>query len=320
MSSLWPGHAPCLNLFEALLVCQLADSDWIRCYLIFGRDFFLIVLLSIVFIAVKQYSISFILVSKYLFLLGHADFGNAPIEAGPIFGRKCLPWLLLRIDTHACVERPRLDWESKLAVRFVQGWATAAVLGIGCEIVFLVMQVEYRWGLSNCGCSRNWSLIHDIHEILPLDEVTLCNAESRGQYVKVREGDVMPYLDYPFEELLFRNYLFSSCHKRFPLCRRLIHSDLKYRHWKLEGWLLLWVWAVDITTRAWGSIKIPSFWGFIGTDTSAHLEEFCHSHISLENIFLQMSQLHLKLWELADPSEIWSEDDIKLFDRNHVRG
>ena len=33
-----------------------------------------------------------------------------------------------------------------------------------------------------------------------------------------------------------------------------------------------------------------------------------------------MSQLHLKLRVLGDPSEIWSKDDIKLFDRNHVRG
>jgi hypothetical protein len=33
-----------------------------------------------------------------------------------------------------------------------------------------------------------------------------------------------------------------------------------------------------------------------------------------------MSQLHLKLRVLEDPSEIWSKDDIKLFDRNHFGG
>ena len=74
MSSLRPGHAPCLNLFEALLVCQLIDGDGIRCYEILGRDIFLKILAPIVFVAVKKYSISFILVIKYLFLLGHADF------------------------------------------------------------------------------------------------------------------------------------------------------------------------------------------------------------------------------------------------------
>jgi hypothetical protein len=60
--------------------------------------------------------------------------------------------------------------------------------------------------------------------------VALGDAESRGQNVKVRERDIMPYLDDSFEKLLFRNNLFSSCHKRFPLGRRLILSDLKYRH------------------------------------------------------------------------------------------
>jgi hypothetical protein len=91
MSSLRPGHAPCLNLFEALLVCQLIDSDGIRCYEILGLNVFLIVLASIVLIAVKQYSICFILVIKYLFLLRHADFGHASIEASPIFRREHLP-------------------------------------------------------------------------------------------------------------------------------------------------------------------------------------------------------------------------------------
>jgi hypothetical protein len=28
----------------------------------------------------------------------------------------------------------------------------------------------------------------------------------------------------------------------------------------------------------------------------------------------------LQLRELGNPREIWSEDDVKLFDRNHVRG
>jgi hypothetical protein len=53
MSGLRPGHTPCLNFFEALLVCQLIDSDGIRCYEILGLNVFLIVLASIVLIAVE---------------------------------------------------------------------------------------------------------------------------------------------------------------------------------------------------------------------------------------------------------------------------
>jgi hypothetical protein len=47
------------------------------------------------------------------------------------------------------------------------------------------MQVNNGWSLSHSSGRCNRGLIHDIHEILPLNEMAFGDPKCRNQYVKI---------------------------------------------------------------------------------------------------------------------------------------